>query len=90
MEDRFKHFRFSANIEEDGDIIKYLEGFPKPLRGKIVTISLRYFLENMRDYAFSKAPDSNPPKKERSEERRNTINLDGLRAIGKQFEGGKE
>jgi hypothetical protein len=82
-----KQFRFTVDPEKAKDIIEYLEGFPSAFRGEVIEIAVRFLLENMERYV-SKGSVSSVNKG--SGERKNTINLDGLKAIGKQFEGGKE
>ena len=74
--------------EKAKDVIEYLEGFPRVLRGEAITAAVRFLLENMDRYISKKPADGE--KRNTDGERRNTINLDGLKAIGKQFEGGKE
>jgi len=75
-----KYYRFSFDPEKEMDVIEYLEKFPRVLRGEGVIAAIRFLLENMDRYVSKKPVDG---------ERRNTINLGGLKAIGKQFEGGQ-
>jgi hypothetical protein len=83
-----KQLRFSVDPEKAKDVIEYLEGFPRQFRSEIIVTAIRFLLENMDRY-ISKKPVGGE-KRNTDGERRNTINLDGLKAIGKQFEGGKE
>jgi hypothetical protein len=73
-----RRIRFSVDPEKEKDILEYLDGFPKSFRGEVIVTAIRFFLENIDRYISKKPVDG---------EKRNTINLDGLRAIGKQFEG---
>ena len=83
-----KYYRFSFDPEKERDVIEYLEKFPRVLRGEAITAAIKFLLENMDRYISKKPVDGE--KRNTDGERRNTINLDGLKAIGKQFEGGKE
>jgi hypothetical protein len=48
-----KYYRFSVDPEKKGDVIEYLEGFPRILRSEGVTAAIRFLLENM-DWYISK------------------------------------
>ena len=84
-----RHIKFSVDPEKGKDILEYLDRFPKSLRGEVIVTAIRFFLENMDSYISNKKPVDGK-KRNTDGERRNTINLDGLKTIGKQFEGGKE